>query len=251
MDRSVWTKLYTSLFEKKIIQENLSIGTEGSSAFVGIPREPDFLDFLLDWRALGYSLHEPWFERSLSEQEKFKHSLIAETVEFTENQLVPLLAQFGTVLEPRETSRGSRLEMILAEQPVGIYVDVLRRKSLVPEENTSLSRFFADFPTFVCECLLDILKGNSLSDVRYACRLNDLVRISEQWEPGCLPGLQIAATATLAFEQRFLFLPQTAEPLLQASLVPSDKQWERVKSFMDFSYEEITVSFQRLSALWK
>lgn len=64
-------------------------GTSLSKAYHAIERFSEDIDLIMDWRLLGYSIHEPWEERSKTQQDKFHKKIVAETSAFLSNTLVP------------------------------------------------------------------------------------------------------------------------------------------------------------------
>lgn len=67
-------------------------GTSLSKAFGLINRFSEDIDLILDWRLLGYTINEPWEERSNSKQEKFKTETIERTNAFLAESFAPKLA---------------------------------------------------------------------------------------------------------------------------------------------------------------
>lgn len=68
-------------------------GTSLSKAFGLIERFSEDIDLILDWRALGYGLSEPWEERSNAAQERFKQQTIIKTNDYLANVFSPSLKQ--------------------------------------------------------------------------------------------------------------------------------------------------------------
>ena len=62
-----------------------------SKAFGLISRFSEDIDLILDWRALGYGLNEPWDHRSNTKQDKFKLEAAERTEEYLREVLVPTL----------------------------------------------------------------------------------------------------------------------------------------------------------------
>lgn len=56
-----------------------------------IQRFSEDIDLILDWRVIGYSLNEPWEERSNTKQDKFNKESGQKTEDFLKNELVPQL----------------------------------------------------------------------------------------------------------------------------------------------------------------
>ena len=66
-------------------------GTSLSKAFGAIERFSEDVDLILDWRLLGYSLDEPWEERSATQQDAFGKRANLKTEEFLASEFVPAL----------------------------------------------------------------------------------------------------------------------------------------------------------------
>lgn len=64
-------------------------GTSLSKAYHAIERFSEDIDLIMDWRLLGYSIHEPWEERSKTQQDRFNKKTVAEASVFLSNTLVP------------------------------------------------------------------------------------------------------------------------------------------------------------------
>lgn len=68
-------------------------GTSLSKAYHAIERFSEDIDLIMDWRLLGLGIHEPWEERSKSQQDKFNKKTVAEASKFLSNTLVPQMAE--------------------------------------------------------------------------------------------------------------------------------------------------------------
>lgn len=66
-------------------------GTSLSKGYGIIKRFSEDIDLILDWRALGYKLNEPWEERSNTAQEKFNKDANKKTMIFLKDVLMPHL----------------------------------------------------------------------------------------------------------------------------------------------------------------
>lgn len=66
-------------------------GTSLSKAFGLIKRFSEDIDLILDWRLLGYDTHEPWTQRSKTQQELFNVEANARSATFLENTFIPQL----------------------------------------------------------------------------------------------------------------------------------------------------------------
>ena len=64
-------------------------GTSLSKAYHAIERFSEDIDLVMDWRILGYGLHEPWAERSKTQQDKFNKKAVAETSKFLTGTFAP------------------------------------------------------------------------------------------------------------------------------------------------------------------
>lgn len=64
-------------------------GTSLSKAYHAIERFSEDIDLIMDWRLLGYSILEPWEERSKTQQDKFNKKTITEASVFLSNTFVP------------------------------------------------------------------------------------------------------------------------------------------------------------------
>ncbi|MBW6475113.1 MAG: nucleotidyl transferase AbiEii/AbiGii toxin family protein [Anaerolineaceae bacterium] len=64
-------------------------GTSLSKCYALINRFSEDIDLILDWREIGYSIDEPWNERSNSKQERFKLETIERTNSYLLEKFVP------------------------------------------------------------------------------------------------------------------------------------------------------------------
>lgn len=74
-------------------------GTSLSKCFHLIQRFSEDIDLILDWRVIGYSVDEPWEERSSTKQDKFNKESNRKTEAFLKNEFVPQLeSDFSNML---------------------------------------------------------------------------------------------------------------------------------------------------------
>lgn len=66
-------------------------GTSLSKCFGLIKRFSEDIDLILDWRILGYTVNEPWEERSNTKQDLFNKEANSRAEEFLSGELLPLL----------------------------------------------------------------------------------------------------------------------------------------------------------------
>lgn len=64
-------------------------GTSLSKAYHVIERFSEDVDLIMDWRLLGYGIHEPWEERSRNQQDKFNKNAVATASEFLTETFAP------------------------------------------------------------------------------------------------------------------------------------------------------------------
>ena len=64
-------------------------GTSLSKAYHVIERFSEDIDLIMDWRLLGYGIHEPWEERSKTKQDKFNKKAVADASEFLTKTFAP------------------------------------------------------------------------------------------------------------------------------------------------------------------
>ena len=64
-------------------------GTSLSKAYHVIDRFSEDIDLIMDWRLLGYSLREPWEERSKTQQDKFNKKTVADASDFLTRTFAP------------------------------------------------------------------------------------------------------------------------------------------------------------------
>ena len=64
-------------------------GTSLSKAYHVIERFSEDIDLIMDWRLLGYGIHEPWEERSRNQQDKFNKNAVATASEFLTETFAP------------------------------------------------------------------------------------------------------------------------------------------------------------------
>lgn len=68
-------------------------GTSLSKAYHVIERFSEDIDLIMDWRILGYGVHEPWMERSKTQQDKFNKKAVANASVFLRESFVPKIAK--------------------------------------------------------------------------------------------------------------------------------------------------------------
>lgn len=83
-------------------------GTSLSKCFNLINRFSEDIDLILDWQVLGYSLNEPWEDRSKNKQNRFNEEANQKAATFIANELLPCLAK--------------DLEKIIGSKP-NLYID--------------------------------------------------------------------------------------------------------------------------------
>ena len=64
-------------------------GTSLSKAYHVIERFSEDIDLIMDWRLLGYGVHEPWEERSRTQQDKFNKGAVSAASEFLSTTFAP------------------------------------------------------------------------------------------------------------------------------------------------------------------
>ncbi|VWL85771.1 nucleotidyl transferase AbiEii/AbiGii toxin family protein [Oceanivirga miroungae] len=64
-------------------------GTSLSKCFNLIHRFSEDIDLILDWRVIGYSLDEPWENRTNTKQDKFNKNSNKKTQDFLKNEFLP------------------------------------------------------------------------------------------------------------------------------------------------------------------
>lgn len=86
-----WTMNY--LFQRSKWRNYLAFkgGTSLSKSYGLIERFSEDIDLILDWRLLGYTLNEPWNERSKTKQHQFNKDANYKTIDFLKNEFVPNL----------------------------------------------------------------------------------------------------------------------------------------------------------------
>lgn len=83
------------LFSKSKWKDALTFkgGTSLSKCFNIIQRFSEDIDLILDWRAIGYGINEPWEERSNTKQDKFNKESNQKTEEFLKEWLLPQMEE--------------------------------------------------------------------------------------------------------------------------------------------------------------
>jgi predicted nucleotidyltransferase component of viral defense system len=82
---------HQSEYQKQIVFKG---GTSLSKAYNLINRFSEDIDLVIDWRLLGYGIHEPWEERSNTKQEEFRQETIIRTNNFLIEEFAPKLQSF-------------------------------------------------------------------------------------------------------------------------------------------------------------
>lgn len=74
-------------------------GTSLSKAYHVIDRFSEDIDLIMDWRLLGYGIHEPWAERSKRQQDKFNKNAVSKASEFLTGTFAPQMEKdIGSIL---------------------------------------------------------------------------------------------------------------------------------------------------------
>lgn len=74
-------------------------GTSLSKCYGLIQRFSEDIDLILDWRVLGYGLHEPWAPRSNTKQDQFNKEANERAEQFLRDTLLPSLrSEFSVIL---------------------------------------------------------------------------------------------------------------------------------------------------------
>ena len=74
-------------------------GTSLSKCYGLIQRFSEDIDLILDWRVLGYGLHEPWAPRSNTKQDQFNKEANERAEQFLRDILLPSLrSEFSIIL---------------------------------------------------------------------------------------------------------------------------------------------------------
>lgn len=84
-------------------------GTSLSKAYHVIERFSEDIDLIMDWRLLGYGIHEPWAERSKNQQEFLNFAARLEQISFgffTFSKRTELLLQQMALLRNSRKHRG-------------------------------------------------------------------------------------------------------------------------------------------------
>ena len=85
-------------------------GTSLSKCYNLINRFSEDIDLILDWREIGYSLNEPWNERSNAKQERFKLETIERTNAYLSEKFIP------TVFADLSKELGYEIKIYLAKE---------------------------------------------------------------------------------------------------------------------------------------
>ena len=73
-------------------------GTSLSKCYGLIHRFSEDIDLILDWRTLGYTINEPWKERSSTKQDAFNKEVNHRAEDFLRDTLLPILKKDITIL---------------------------------------------------------------------------------------------------------------------------------------------------------
>lgn len=68
-------------------------GTSLSKGFHSIERFSEDIDLIMDWRLIGYSINEPWVNRSNTQQDKFNRVANQHALAFLRDKLMPHLEE--------------------------------------------------------------------------------------------------------------------------------------------------------------
>ena len=81
------------LFHRCIWKDNIAFkgGTSLSKAYGLIKRFSEDIDLILDWRVLGYSINEPWEQRSNTKQDNFNKEANKRAEEFLRDTFLPAI----------------------------------------------------------------------------------------------------------------------------------------------------------------
>ena len=79
-------------------------GTSLSKAYHIIERFSEDIDLIMDWRLLGYGIHEPWTERSRTQQDKFNKKAVTDASEFLTRTFAPQMERDMTSMTGRSVS---------------------------------------------------------------------------------------------------------------------------------------------------
>lgn len=94
VEKDLWVcYLLDYLFNRSEFKDSIIFkgGTSLSKAYGLIERFSEDVDLILDWRLIGYSINEPWEERSNTKQDKFKIETIERTNDYLANTFAPVL----------------------------------------------------------------------------------------------------------------------------------------------------------------
>lgn len=82
------------LFQQSQWKRHLAFkgGTSLSKVYGLIERFSEDIDLILDWRILGYTVDEPWKERSKTKQDKFNKETDSRVAVFLKNEFLPQLS---------------------------------------------------------------------------------------------------------------------------------------------------------------
>lgn len=92
-------------------------GTSLSKACHAIERFSEDIDFIMDWRLLGYSADEPWKGRNATKQNRFNMEANRQCTELLARELVPALSQSMKGLTAEEIGIEANGQNVLINYP--------------------------------------------------------------------------------------------------------------------------------------
>jgi len=92
-------------------------GTSLSKAYHAIERFSEDIDLILDWRLLGYSVDEPWQERSATKQNEFNIEVNQQCAAFLAHEFVPALSESLKELAAAEIGVEAKEQDVLIQYP--------------------------------------------------------------------------------------------------------------------------------------
>ncbi|MFA6846062.1 MAG: nucleotidyl transferase AbiEii/AbiGii toxin family protein [Sphaerochaetaceae bacterium] len=96
VEKDFWVCLMLDyLFHRCLYKDAFTFkgGTSLSKAWHIIERFSEDVDLILDWRVLGYTVEEPWEERSNKQQDLFNKEANVQAERFIRDKLVPILKE--------------------------------------------------------------------------------------------------------------------------------------------------------------
>jgi Nucleotidyl transferase AbiEii toxin, Type IV TA system len=100
-------------------------GTSLSKAYHVIERFSEDIDFILDWRLLGYSADEPWQERSATKQSAFNIEANEQCAAFLTREFVPALSRSLNELAATEIGVESKGQDVLVQYPASFSLSAI------------------------------------------------------------------------------------------------------------------------------